>query len=261
MKKLSLSLVALVAMAICAQAVNSVNIVGVNTVQLEGGKRYIMSARLYDPAGDGTNTPVEIFGTDQLIGSPAITSADNISVFNTVAGMYQTYAVAPNGHFYKANNQTEWSQAILADDDVIEVGQAFWVVHPTGAATIDVTLYGEVLGGATDTQDVAIVTGYQLASSPYAAEVAIQDVADLADGATGSPSITAADRIVTWDPDTSSYQVYALAPNGNWYKANNQTEWSQAILATDSIGVTEGYWYISQGDFTLTDGCPYSAAY
>ena len=264
MKTLSIAFAALIVMAIGAQAadsVTSVNIVGYNSMTLEDGKRYIMSAPLYDPAGDGTNTLIGIFGTDQLVQSFFPTTADRVILFDTVVGAYQNYAQFTDGHFYKANNGTEWAAKILADDDVIETGSSFWIVHPAGAADSEIALLGEVLGGASHTQDVAIVTGYQLAASPYASVVEIQSIAKTADGATSSFFPTTADRIVTWDTVAQAYQSYALFTDDTWYKANDGTEWASKVAATGSISLGEGFWYISQGDMTITRGCPYSSAY
>ncbi len=262
MKKLSLSLVALIAMAIAAQAVNSVNIVGVNTLQLESGKRYIASAPLYDPNGDGTNTLLSVFGTDQLVQAVNYINADRIILFDTVAGAYQAYAQYTDGTFYGCNNLAEWNAgSVLGNDVVLEPGTSFWIVHPAGEATSEVTLSGEVLGGSAHTQDVALVTGYQLAANPYASEIAIQDIAKIADGATADINYINADRIVTWDPDAQAYQAYGLYTDDTWYKCNDLAEWNAGGDVTATVPVAGGFWYISKTDFTLTDACPYSAAY
>jgi hypothetical protein len=261
MKKLSLSLVALIAMAICAQAVNSVNIVGVNSVQLEPGKRVILATQLYDPQGDGTNTLLNVFGTDQLVQNANYIFADQVIVFDTVSAVYQAYAQYTDGNFYKCNSVAEWNASILANDDVLPVGGACWVVHPASEAASEIALTGEVLGAASHTQDVAVVTGYQLASYPYAQEKPIQDLVDIADGATAHANYIFADRIVTWDSDAQAYQAYGLYTDDIWYKCNDVTEWNASIAATASVALGEGFWYIAQGGFTLTEACPYSAAY
>ena len=262
MKKLSVAFAALAVMASGAYAdVTSVNIVGVDTVTLEPGKRVIAAAKFYEPGGDGTNTLIKIFGTNQLVQSDSYVLSDRISVFDTVNGTYQFYCQWTDGHFYRCNDLDEWNAGIKADDDVIPTGSSFWIIHPAGAATNEITLTGEVLGGASDTQDVAVVTGYQLISYPYASEVAIQDIAKLADGATANNSYALADRIVVWNKDAQEYQKYAIWTDDNWYKANDLDEWNSGTAASNSVDVSEGYWYISRSDFTITRGCPYSAAY
>ncbi|MBT3192298.1 MAG: hypothetical protein HN341_07055 [Verrucomicrobia bacterium] len=262
MKRMSVALVALIVTAIGVHAaVTSVNIVGYKETTLEAGKRIIMSAPLYDPSGDGTNTLIGIFGTDQLLQAVNQANADRVIVFDTVAGVYQAYAQYTDGHFYRANSAEEWDDSILADDDTIPAGSSFWVVHPASAPARDVSLLGEVLGGKSHTQDVALVTGYQLASSAYAAEIDIQEIAKIADGATAAINNANADRIVTWDAAAQAYQTYALYTDDVWYKANTAEEWDDSIAATGTIPVGGGFWYISKTDFTLTDACPYSGAY
>ena len=90
MKKLSVALVALVVMAGSVYAdVTSVNIVGVDSVTLEPGQRIIMSAKLYEPDGDGTNTLLGVFGTDQLVQAVNYINADRVIIYDTVASAYQ----------------------------------------------------------------------------------------------------------------------------------------------------------------------------
>lgn len=260
MKKLSLSLVAMIAMAITAQAVNSVNIVGINTVTLEPGKYMIMSAPVYETNGDGTNTLLGVFG-DSLVASVSYLTADRVLLYDTVSGTYQAFAQYTDGHFYKCNSLDEWNLSILGDDEPIDVGESFWVVHPGTEAALDVTLSGEVLGGPSDTQSVAIVTGYQMASYPYATATAVQDILSEAKGATAAVSYLSADRIITWDVATQTYQAYALYTDGTWYKCNDLDEWNLSIAATEEIGVGGGFWYVSKTGFTWDEGCPYSGAY
>jgi hypothetical protein len=262
MKRMSVALVALIVAAIGVHAaVTSVNIVGYNSVALEPGQRIIMSAPLYDPSGDGTNTLISVFGTDQLVQSDYPTSADRVALWDTVTSSYQYYAQWTDGHFYKANTADEWNDGILADDDVIPAGASFWLIHPAASPSSEISILGEVKGGSSDTQEVAIAIGYQLSASPYAAEIAIQDIAKIADGATPSDYPTSADRIVTWDPVAQAYQTYALWTDDSWYKANTADEWNDGIAATGTVPISGGFWYISQTGFTLADACPYSAAY
>jgi hypothetical protein len=263
MKKMTVALVALIVMAsgVYAETVTSVNIVGYKATTLEPGKRIIMSAPLYDPSGDGTNTLISVFGTDQLEQNINYLGADQVILFDTVAGAYQAYAQYTDGHFYKCNSLAEWNLSILADDTILEAGGSFWLVHPGTAAESEVSLLGEVLGGKTHTADVPIVTGYQLSSSPYAAAKAIQDIAKIADGATAHINYLGADRIVTWDSDLQAYQAYGLYTDDTWYKCNDLAQWNLSIAAASDIDLAEGFWYISQSEFTLSDACPYAGAY
>ena len=268
MKTLSIAFAALIVMAIGAQAadsVTSVNIVGYNSLTLEAGKRYIVSAPLYDPAGDGTNTLASVFGQDQLVQAANYANADRVILFDTVAGLYQSYAQYDgDGNFYKCNSAAEWEDinAVAQNDKALEVGGSFWIVHPAAEADSEISLLGEVLGGASDTQAVAIVTGYQLMSYAYAADVAIQDLEF--DGVTAAANYANADRIVVWQSDTQSYQTYGLYDGDNkWYKCNSAAEWEDinAVPTTREISLAEGFWYISKSDFTWSEVCPYSQAY
>ena len=264
MKTLSIAFAALIVMSIGAQAassVTSVNIVGYNSMALEAGKRYIVSAPLYDPAGDGTNTLLSVFGSDQLVQAANYFNADQVIIFDTSTSMYQAYAQYTDGSFYKCNTAQEWIDSVLSDDVVVDVGQSFWIAHPAGASASELSLIGEVLGGPSDTQDVAIVPGYQLAANPYAVEKQIQDIAKMADGATADANYFNSDQIVTWDVASQTYQTYGLYTDDVWYKANNAQEWIDSIPATGSVSMGGGFWYISKTVFTLTDACPYSAAY
>ena len=263
MKKLSVALATLTVLAGGVYAdVTSVNIVGVDTITLKPGKRYIAAAKFYEPGGDGTNTLIKIFGTNQLLQAANYANADQVTVFNTVTGKYQSYAQYTDGVFYRCNTMAEWNTGIVGDNDVIPKGSSFWIEHPAGTATNEITMTGEVLGGASDTQDVAIVTGYQMASYPYATEIKIQDIAKLSEGATGAANYANADQIVVWDTDAQRYQAYGLYDGDDtWYKCNTMAEWNAGYVASNSVPVSGGYWYISQTDFTLSKTCPYSSAY
>ncbi len=264
MKKLSLVLVGIIGAAAVAQAVNSVNIVGVDTLTLKPGERVIAAAKFYSEGGDGTNTLIGVFGTNKLVQAGNYLNCDRVTVYDSSVSSYQSYAQFTDGHFYKCNNAAEWENTSLPiqDDVVLEPGGAFWLVHPEGEGTNEVSLLGEVLGGSTDTQDVAIVEGYQMVSYPYATEIAVQDLTPA--NATGAGNYLNADRIIVWQADTQTYQAYALFDDdGKWYKANNAAEWENTSLPpTDRvIGIGEGFWYVSQSGFTWSEGCPYSTAY
>jgi len=55
------------------------------------------------------------------------------------------------------------------------------------------------------------------------------------------------DKVVIWETDTQRYQRWAQWTDGNFYKANNASEWSQSIIGNPSVPQGSAFWVVSAG--------------
>jgi hypothetical protein len=252
MKRLGLTLLTLsmVSGLVLAQSneVTSVNVVGYTKKSLPPGGRIIVGMPFDNLSNGGTNTLLSLFGTNQLTKAVNYVNADRISIFDPAQTRYQTYAMYIDGVFYKCNNGSEWNSNIVANATIIPNGSAFWIVRAGGAATTnDITIMGQVVSVVT--QQVGIVSGYQLVSYPFSSGTFITNLNTTA--MTKANNYVNADRIVTWETD--HYQTYGLYTDGKWYKCNSGTEWNNSILATRALDIAEGIWFIGKANFTWSE--------
>jgi len=247
MKKLMLSVLSgvfLVALFAVAQTeVASINIVGYSKRSVNSNDWVMLSVN-FDKVGGGTNTLLDIFGTNQLKQASNLTLCDKIIMFNPSTYLYQTYA-QKTGVFYKANDVTEWNLKTVASDTRIPVGTAFWFVPGYGATNKTFNLMGQVVTVAT--QKIDLVNNWQLLSSPFTCDFALSNSAFFANGASRAKNLTLCDKVITYDG--TNYQTYALFTNGLWYYANNVTEWntsrSNGVVSSNVFQLGEGFWYIA----------------
>jgi len=257
MKKLGAFLVGLglVAGTVFAAATNtatSVNAVGFVNKTLKPNQ-WMLATCNFQKVGGGTNTLLDVFGTNQLAQNDSVAYCDVVILWDTDQSKYQTYAQWTDGVFYKANDATEWNNAIAANP-AIPVGSAMWVVPSSAQSTNkNLTLAGEVVGVAT--QYLGIVSGWQMIGYPLTSDVPLQNTGFAASGASKNDSVAYCDQVVIWLGD--SYQTYALWTDNNWYKANDATEWNNSIAATNTIALGDGFWYIGQTNLTVTEVSPY----
>lgn len=259
MKKILLAAVitAAIGTTVSAQTnvVSSANIVGYNQINLEPGGKFKLIACNFE-TGD-TNTLLSVFGTNQLAQSDFLAGCDIISIWDSSNYVYQRWAQWTDGNFYKANTGTEWAQA-LAGNPEIPLGSALWIQSAGGSSTTNtITISGDVV--ANSTQSVVIVDSFQMVSYPYSTDIALNDSNFKNSGAASSDFLAACDKISVWTG--SGYQRYALWTDGKWYKANDGTEWAQAIMATNIISMGEGVWYEAVSGFIWSETNRYSQAF
>ena len=257
MKKLGAFLVGLglaagTVLAANTNTASSVNAVGFVNKTMEPNK-WILATCNFQKVGGGTNTLLDVFGTSQLAQNDSVPLCDIVILWDVAQAKYQAYAQWTDGVFYKANDITEWGASIAANPE-IPVGTAMWIVPSSAlASNKTITLAGEVVSVATQT--LAVASGWQLMGYPLTCDVPLQNTGFAASGAAKNDSVPLCDVVITWVSD--HYQAYALWTDNQWYKANDITEWGNSILATNTITLGEGFWYIAKNDITLTEVSPY----
>ncbi|MCU0857798.1 MAG: hypothetical protein MUC65_05270 [Pontiellaceae bacterium] len=231
--------------------VTSANVVGYSKVSLEAGGKYTMSTCNFETGA--TNTLLSIFGTNQLTQSDSYGDCDRIFVWNAGTQTYQAWAQWTDGVFYKANDLDEWNQAI-SGNPAIPVGQGFFIA--SGSVSNTVYFSGDVV--AVSTQSVSVVAGYQILANPFTCDIALQATTFADCGAASDDSYGNCDRIYVWNG--SAYQAYALWTDGNWYKANDLDEWNQGIMATNTIALSQGFFYEAKAPITWVSTNTYLSA-
>lgn len=236
-----------------AGPVTSVNAVGYMNKTLPTNE-WILTTCNFQKVGGGTNTLLDVFGTTQLAQNDSLFDCDLVILWDVSQAKYDAYAQWTDGVFYKANNVSEWGLGIPANP-AIPVGTAMWIV-PSGSQVSNktLTLAGEVVAVATQKMD--IVSGWQLIGHPLTCDVALQNTGYAASGAAKNDSLFDCDIVITWVG--AQYQAYALWTDNNWYKANDVAEWGLSILATNTIAMGEGFWYVAVNNITLTEVSPYA---
>jgi len=257
MKKLGAFLVGLglVAGTVFAAATNtatSVNAVGFVNKTLQPNK-WILATCNFQKVGGGTNTLLDVFGTNQLAQNDALLLCDRVILWNSSTQTYQTWAQYTDGVFYKANNDTEWASSVAGNPE-IPLGTAMWLVPGSGLVeNKNVTFAGEVVSAPT--QNVSIVSGWQMMGYPFSSDIKLQDTKFSANGAASNDALLLCDRVVVWLGST--YKTYALYTDGSWYNANNDTEWAASVLATNTLQLGEGFWYVAQSSIVWSEDCKY----
>lgn len=235
-------------------SVYSVNIVGFQQIELppDGGSR-LTSA----PFNSGGNTLLDVFGTNSLRQSNFLVDCDKVTIYDPDTQTYQRWAQWIDGNFYKANTASEWSLG-QAGNPEIPVGTGFWLTSAgTSSEPHPITLAGDVVTAAT--QLVALVEGFQIVGYPFSSDMDLANTPDLvASGASSSGFLIDADRITVYDPSTTSYQRYALWTDGNWYKANDASEWAAGVPADELILSGSAFWYEAKSAFEWLETNPYS---
>ena len=251
MKKTAVLLIAGAALAAASYAqttVSSANIVGYSKVDLEPGGKYILATCNFETGA--TNTLLSIFGTNQLTQSDFYINCDRVFLWDTSTQRYQAWAQWTNGVFYKANNNAEWSQATSGNPEV-PVGKGFFI--SSGNASNTIYLSGDVI--AVEEQNINIVEGYQILGGPFSSDIDLQETSFANSGASADNFYINCDRVHIWEGNR--YQAYALWTNGVWYKANNNAEWAASIAATNTISLSQGFFYEAKRPITWREENPY----
>ena len=255
MKKLMIAAVASIA-AVGAFAVESANIVGYNTVDINPG--YNMFAVNFKQMGEGQSIKIDdLFpggGKSDTVftyGASAA-AADKIMVWDNTAGEYSTYFLYK---IKKGSSEKDyyWVDASLslATDVAFKNGDAFWFYKRGSAVTANVS--GEV--ELSDVKEIDINDGYNMIGSFFPGGWTINDDTFYTaaywqnSGATYGASAAAADKLMVWDNSINEYSTYFL------YKikkgsSDNDYRWVDASLnlATGNVLTPgKGAWYYHRG--------------
>jgi hypothetical protein len=234
-------------------AVFSVNVVGFQKMELPIDGRFRFASM---PFNAGDSTLLDIFGTNSLRRSAFLSAADKVILYDNSEGTYQRWAQRPDGLFYKANNATEWG-AQQSGNPVITRGQGFWLASASGTQTNIITLVGDVVMNPTSLIDLA--AGFQIVAYPFSSDFNLEETAGLTNsGAAASAFLSLTDRLSLYDPETGTYQRYALFTDGKWYKANDASEWGQKIPATQTLPAGSAFWYEAKNAFSWSENNPYN---
>ena len=247
MKKtvITLAVVAFAAAAVQATT-TSANIVGYYKGAKPAGEYSIIANNF------GDTTLEAMIGLNHLA-SPFSASADKVSVYTPGLG-YATYALYQD--FGGANQEWRSVDSFFATqgDVLVEQGSAVFFDAVASSPTTEVIAAGEVPSEQYFTNN--IVTGLNLLSVPFSAEVALDSLAFSSQG-TASFFSASADKISFYTPGVG-YKTYYLAADflGNvngWYDIDT----SAAPTSTVSIELASGFFYDAQSDFEYVETNPY----
>ncbi len=234
--------------------VYSVNVVGFQKVGMAPAGEFILTAPPFE-AGV-TNTLLDIFGTSTLKQDNNLLNCDRVILHDPVEQVYQAWAQWTDGVFYKANNPTEWNAGIAGNPEV-PAGTGFWIVSASDSAAERAIAYvGDVV--LSESIPVGILEGYQILAYPFSSDVPLQNTSFFTDGAARDNNMLLCDRVHIYHG--GQYQAYALWTDGQWYKANNPTEWNQGILATNDLRAGQGFFYEAQAGITWSETNKYLGA-
>ena len=278
MKKLMLAAAALAACAAMAEGeISSANVVGYNTITIRPGWN-MFSVNFKDPSNVNGITVQDLFPGEAMAAKGAKTgggasTADSIQIYdasNSASPYANSYILFYTSKGTKTANNYKWVKDGSATTDSIKNGTAFWY-KSLGTETFEATISGEV--DLTPSTDVAILPGWNMIASPYAANFnpnalgteywkGLIDAGKAKAGGGGST----ADSIQIYDasnpssPYANSYILFYTSKGG---KTTNNYKWVKdgEAPAADAnfLAPGQGTWYKCLADgFTLTIPRPYS---
>lgn len=264
MKKTITALAAIALAGSLYAAVESVNIVGYNTVTID--KEWTIIGVNFENVGSGEITINDAipFAEGMTKGNTTGT-ADNIQIQN-VSGTYDTYYMS-NGKNVKGNTVTglegNWAAAsqYTPTEATIGSGTAMWYGAKNIATPFNITVAGQVLVSATADTSINLVAKH--IANPYATDLALNDGIPYTEGMTKGNTTGSADNIQIQN-DSGTYDTYYMS-NGKNVKGNTVTglegKWAAASQYTPAdssavIPVGKGAWYLRRGesnfDITIT---------
>lgn len=235
--------VALTAGTVLAQqTVNSVNAVGFVKLSVPAGKFVLASA----PFNDFAASIDEIF-QGQLTGSDNPGTADRVIVWNPIAGTYKYYfKLAGTGDPQLDGHMLDEDTAEIATNAYLLAGDGFWI-QSRATSNQTVVLKGEVPNNGVATN--AIVQGFNQIGFPFASEQVVgSNTAFYASGALGTDNPNTADRIIFWDPTTSTYKYNFLldvGAGGMWFDEDT------GDVSLQKFELGKGAWYQRRGTSTF----------
>jgi len=156
---------------------------------------------------------------------------------------YSQWVQWTDGQFYEIV-AGDWGPT---GDPAVPAGSAIWVIPGGGATARELVFTGEVID--TVTQRMTIVAGPQIVAYPFTSSIGLQETT-LGVSGHGSPDLPTADRVSVWTG--SGYNQYALYDGDNkWYPIING-DWGNDP-ATNTLELSQGFWYIAQSGFTWSE--------
>lgn len=249
MKKVLLAVMVLAIGATMAHAqvtqVLSQNAVGYVKVDVRSNGYALASVPFFD-LEDAEYTIPEVIG-DQLTGGNNFGVADNIIKWDAASGGYIIFWKNPSG---------VWQRFPITGEatNTLSPGEGFWIKN-AHASNQTVYLMGEVPDASTaPSNNIQLVEGFQFASFPYPAEIAITNL-NLSNSYGGN-NFGVSDQIIKWDNTSQAYTIYwKKGSDGKWYR------FPLATPTTDTLKPGEGAWYkryTGQGGFVWTEEKPYT---
>lgn len=238
-------------------SVYSVNIIGVQKVDLPPANQLRMASM---PFVAGSNTLIEIFGTNQLKQGSTPAACDRIRFWDASEQAYVSVAQAINGVFYYLSGEG-WAPGYPeANDLAVEDGDSFWIVSASDAGSgRQLAMVGDIISEPTNS--VPVVAGYQLLTYPFSCEMALSNTTLIACGATSASTPGGADRIRLWNSELQAYEGFALAPDNKWYKLSGNGWQIPYTVSTHVFTPGEGFFYWAQNPFTWAEPNPYPDAF
>lgn len=227
-------------------SVYSVNVVGFQKTELPPSGQFILAAPPFQTGEPATL--LSIFGTNTLRQNNNYLNCDRVILFNTDEQTYQTWAQWTDGVFYRANNASEWAAGISGNPE-LSPGTGFWILSSSSSTTNTLTFVGDVI--LDEEIGVNILEGLHILGYPFSSEIAMQESGFAGSGATANNNYLSADQISIYQ--NGQYQTYAVWTDGQWYRANNASEWAAGILSDEIILPGQGFFYRARNNLTWTE--------
>lgn len=266
MKKLVTAFAACALAGLVDAQVESVNIVGYNTVTID--KQWTIIAANFEAVGGGAISLQDAFPySDGMTKGNNMNAADMLQIQNALGG-YDTYYLS-NGLNAKgspvAGLDGKWAAAgtFAPTTATIAPGTALWYGARNFNPAFQITVAGQAL--ATATADMPVSLAVKHIANPYPTDLPLNDGVPYTTGMTKGNNMNAADMIQIQN-SLGGYDTYYLS-NGLNAKgspvAGLENKWAAAgtfAPATASIPVGAGAWYLRRGstDFTVQVVRPYA---
>jgi len=286
MKKLMITMAALLVAAMAYADMHSQNMVGYNTITVPAGVEgewFIMGNGLRDVGGTVNAIDIQDFISDVAnVGFKAANgaaAADQLWVW--LDGSYKSFylyniAAGPltsrNGKWVNSGDMSDWDGGVanLPSTYKIPAGAAVWLVRKDTTNPITFTTAGEVVADATATH--TIVEGFNFIGSHYAAD---WDINNLGidwlniEGTSAANGAAAADQLWVWlDGSYKSFYLYNIAAgpltsrNGKWVNSGDMSAWGGGVAnlpTTYKVPYGAATWYVAkEGGFTFTETRPFA---
>lgn len=250
--------VGMVALTATAQEeVHSVNIVGYQKVDITGGNFHLMSVN-WDSSGTNDSIDIQdLLDTSALQGGDGPGAGDNIYIWNSSLGEYESYWLADSEGVYPELDGKWLDDNYSPVERSMPRGTAFWLYTRIAGST-NFNIVGQVPLISTDSKWIYNNT-FNLIASSFAADMPINGTFDwLAAGAKGGDGPGSGDNLYVWNG--IAYESYWLADSegvypevdGKWLDDNYNP-------ADASIKLGSAAWYYSRAstDWLWNEPRPY----
>jgi len=250
MKKLMTACAACVLAGMVSAQVESVNIVGYNTITLKA--EYTLIAVNFDNVGGGDLTINQAFPyQDGAMKSGGLSDSDQILIRNPSTGLYTTYRLRST-----STPANSWcASGTTPSTAPVSAGTAAWYLSrlsPSPSNPLVFQVAGQVANDAT--RDLSIKVGYNLFANPYPYDAELNGDIGYQNGMK-SGGLSDSDQILIRNPDTGLYTTYRLrstsTPANSWCA-------SGTTPTTDKLPAGASAWYLARGtgDFEMTIASP-----